>query len=169
MWKIMKIEGLHTCTVARMSQDRRKLDEKTICNCIIPLVNDSPTIPISTLIADMQARFKYKVSYKKAWWVKQMAMQQLYSDFDASYNELQMWVAAMREHVPRTFLNCLNSFFTVCLKNHFLQAETPHYLETIKHISEFSHEYRATSIISCEAWNPYSNMIMDYSTCSSTS
>ena len=29
-----------------------------------------------------------------------MAMEQLYGDFDASYNELQGWIAAIREHVP---------------------------------------------------------------------
>ncbi|PPS06638.1 hypothetical protein GOBAR_AA14009 [Gossypium barbadense] len=91
MWTIRKIEGPHTCTTARMSQDYRKLNAKTICNCIIPLVKESPTIPVSTLIVDLQARFKYKVSYRKAWWVKQIAMQQLYGDFDVSYNELQGW------------------------------------------------------------------------------
>ncbi|PPD96945.1 hypothetical protein GOBAR_DD06046 [Gossypium barbadense] len=40
----------------------------------------------------MQARFKYQVSYKKALWVKQMVMQPLYGDWDASYNELQGWM-----------------------------------------------------------------------------
>ncbi|XP_012472493.1 uncharacterized protein LOC105789672 [Gossypium raimondii] len=74
MWMIRKLEGPHTCTSARMSQDHRKLDAKTICNCIIPLVKESPTIQVSVLIADMQAQFKYKVSYRKAWWAKQMAM-----------------------------------------------------------------------------------------------
>ncbi|XP_052482535.1 uncharacterized protein LOC128036037 [Gossypium raimondii] len=33
-----------------------------------------------------------------------MAMEQLYGDFDASYNELQGWIAAMREHVPGTII-----------------------------------------------------------------
>ncbi|XP_052488020.1 uncharacterized protein LOC128041751 [Gossypium raimondii] len=33
-----------------------------------------------------------------------MAMEQLYGDFDASYNELQGWIAAMREHVPGTVI-----------------------------------------------------------------
>ncbi|PPR92699.1 hypothetical protein GOBAR_AA27973 [Gossypium barbadense] len=44
-WKIRKLEGRHTCTVARMSQDHRKLDAKSICNCIMPLVKDSRIIP----------------------------------------------------------------------------------------------------------------------------
>ncbi|XP_016700027.1 uncharacterized protein [Gossypium hirsutum] len=102
MWMIRKLEGPHTCTSARMSQDHRKLDAKTICNCIIPLVKESPTIQVSVLIADMQARFKYKVSYRKAWWAKQMAMQELYGDWDVSYNGLQGWIAGMHEYVPGT-------------------------------------------------------------------
>ncbi|PPS15684.1 hypothetical protein GOBAR_AA04892 [Gossypium barbadense] len=61
----------------------------------------SPTIPISTLIANMQARFKYKISYGKAWWAKQMAIKQLYCDWDALYNKLQGWITVMREYVPR--------------------------------------------------------------------
>ncbi|PPS12195.1 hypothetical protein GOBAR_AA08449 [Gossypium barbadense] len=34
-----------------------------------------------------------------AWWVTQMVMRELYDDWDALYNELQGWVAAMREYV----------------------------------------------------------------------
>ncbi|KAK5793841.1 hypothetical protein PVK06_035001 [Gossypium arboreum] len=55
MWTIRKIEGSHTCTVARMSQNHRKLDAKIICNCIMPSVKDMSTIPISVLIVNMQA------------------------------------------------------------------------------------------------------------------
>ncbi|XP_017613501.1 uncharacterized protein LOC108458602 [Gossypium arboreum] len=96
-WQIRKLKGCHTCSVGRISQDHRKLDAKSICNCIMPLVKDNPIIPVSTLIADMQAQFQYRVSYRKAWLVKQMAMQQLYGDWDESYNELQGWISAMVE------------------------------------------------------------------------
>ncbi|KAH1064185.1 hypothetical protein J1N35_029172 [Gossypium stocksii] len=39
--------------------------------------------------------WKYRVSYRKAWTTKQMAMEQLYGDWDASYNKLQGWIVAM--------------------------------------------------------------------------
>ncbi|KAK5832074.1 hypothetical protein PVK06_015874 [Gossypium arboreum] len=104
MWKIRKFVGPHTCTSTRMTEDHRKLDSKTICTCIMPMVKDMPTIKISLLIAEMQARFQYRVSYRKAWIAKQIAMEQLYGDFDASYNELQGWIAAMREYVSGTVI-----------------------------------------------------------------
>ncbi|PPR85181.1 hypothetical protein GOBAR_AA35506 [Gossypium barbadense] len=97
MWEIRKFVGPHTCTSIRMTEDHGKLDSKTICTFIMPMVKDMPTIKVSVLIAEMQARFQYRVSYRKAWIAKQMAMEQLYGDFDASYNELQGWIAAMRE------------------------------------------------------------------------
>ncbi|PPR85501.1 hypothetical protein GOBAR_AA35197 [Gossypium barbadense] len=78
MWEIRKFVGPHTCTSTRMTEDHRKLDSK------------------------LSARFQYRVSYRKAWIAKQMVMEQLYGDFDASYNELQGWIAAMREYIPGT-------------------------------------------------------------------
>ncbi|KAK5783008.1 hypothetical protein PVK06_037515 [Gossypium arboreum] len=104
MWEIRKFVGPHTCTSTRMTEDHRKLDSKTICTCIMPMVKDMPTIKVSVLIVEIQARFQYRVSYQKAWIAKQMAMEQLYGDFDASYNELQGWIAAMREYVPGTVI-----------------------------------------------------------------
>ncbi|PPS12863.1 hypothetical protein GOBAR_AA07771 [Gossypium barbadense] len=98
MWEIRKFVGPHTCTSIHMTEDHGKLDSKTICTFIMPMVKDMPTIKVSVLIAEMQARFQYRVSYRKAWIAKQMAMEQLYRDFDASYNELQGWIAAMREY-----------------------------------------------------------------------
>ncbi|KAK5784788.1 hypothetical protein PVK06_039322 [Gossypium arboreum] len=104
MWKICKFFGPHTCTSTRMADDHRKLDSKTICTYIMPMVKDMPTIKVSVLIAEMQAQFQYRVSYRKAWITKQMVIEQLYEDFDASYNELQGWIAAMWEYVSGTVI-----------------------------------------------------------------
>ncbi|XP_017624911.1 uncharacterized protein LOC108468543 [Gossypium arboreum] len=104
MWEIRKFFGPHTYTSTRMTEDHRKLDSKTICTCIMPMVKDMPTIKVSVLIAEIQERFQYRVSYRKEWIAKQMAIEQLYRDFDASYNELQGWIAAMREYVPETVI-----------------------------------------------------------------
>ncbi|KAH1038807.1 hypothetical protein J1N35_040550 [Gossypium stocksii] len=91
-WQIQKLEGRHTCTITYMMQYHQKLDAKSIYNCFKPLMKDMPTISVSVLITDMQAWFQYSVTYRKAWWVKQMAMEQLYSSWDKSYNEIQGWI-----------------------------------------------------------------------------
>ncbi|KAH1113700.1 hypothetical protein J1N35_007078 [Gossypium stocksii] len=63
-----------------------------------------PTIKVLVLIAKMQTQFQYQVSYRKVWIATQMAIEQLYRNFDASYNELQGWIAAMGEYVPETVI-----------------------------------------------------------------
>ncbi|KAK5785677.1 hypothetical protein PVK06_040283 [Gossypium arboreum] len=88
MCEIRKFFGPYTNTSTRMTEDHRKLDSKTICTCIMPMVKDMPTIKDLVLIAEMQARFQYRVSYRKAWITKQIAMEQLYRDFDTLYNYL---------------------------------------------------------------------------------
>ncbi|KAK5770642.1 hypothetical protein PVK06_046795 [Gossypium arboreum] len=83
--------------VGQRFENHRKLDSKTICTCIMLMVKDIPTIKVSVLIAELQVRFQYRVSYQKAWIAKQMTIEQLYGDFDALYNELQGWITAMQE------------------------------------------------------------------------
>ncbi|PPD84680.1 hypothetical protein GOBAR_DD18368 [Gossypium barbadense] len=58
IWEIRKFVGPHTCISTRMTEDHGKLDSKTICTCIMPMVKDMPTIKVSVLIAEMQARFQ---------------------------------------------------------------------------------------------------------------
>ncbi|PPD69220.1 hypothetical protein GOBAR_DD33902 [Gossypium barbadense] len=74
MWEIRKFVGSHICTSTHMTEDHGKLDLKTICTCIMPMI------------------------------AKQMAMEQQYGDYDSSYNELQGWIAAMQEYVLGTVI-----------------------------------------------------------------
>ncbi|PPR87825.1 hypothetical protein GOBAR_AA32867 [Gossypium barbadense] len=46
MWEIRKFVGPHTCTSIRMTEDHGKLDSKTICTFIMPMVKDMPTIKV---------------------------------------------------------------------------------------------------------------------------
>ncbi|PPR90986.1 hypothetical protein GOBAR_AA29695 [Gossypium barbadense] len=96
--------GRHTCTSTRMIDNHRKIDSKAICTYIMPMVKDISTIKVSVLIAKIQARFQYRVSYRKAWIAKQMAMEKLYGDFNALYNKLHEWIAIMREYVLGTVI-----------------------------------------------------------------
>ncbi|KAK5793513.1 hypothetical protein PVK06_034662 [Gossypium arboreum] len=104
MWEMRKFVELHTCTSIHITEYHKKIDSKTICTCIMPMVNDMQTIKVLVLIAEMQARLQYRVSYRKAWIAKHMIMEQLYGDFVASYNKLQGWIATMREYVLETVI-----------------------------------------------------------------
>ncbi|RYR39275.1 hypothetical protein Ahy_A09g044784 [Arachis hypogaea] len=69
-WEIRRYNGKHTCTVGTISQDHGKLDLDTIADAIRPLVELDPSIKVKSVIAEVQYRFNYTVSYRKAWLAK---------------------------------------------------------------------------------------------------
>ncbi|RYR13105.1 hypothetical protein Ahy_B04g070274 [Arachis hypogaea] len=68
-WEIRRYNGKHTCTVGTISQDHTKLDSDTIADAIRPLVEADTSIKVKFVIAEVQSRFNYTVSYRKAWLV----------------------------------------------------------------------------------------------------
>ncbi|RYR52240.1 hypothetical protein Ahy_A06g027160 [Arachis hypogaea] len=70
-WVIRRYNGSHTCTTATISQDHSKLDSITIAEAIKPLVEVDPSLKVKSVIAEVQSKFNYTVSYRKAWLAKQ--------------------------------------------------------------------------------------------------
>ncbi|RYR78441.1 hypothetical protein Ahy_A01g003252 [Arachis hypogaea] len=54
-----------------ISQDHAKLDSDIIADAIRKLVEVDPLIKVKSIIAEVQSRFNYIVSYCKAWFAKQ--------------------------------------------------------------------------------------------------
>ena len=63
-----------------ISQDHAKLDSDTIADAIRPLVEADPSIKVKSVIAEVQSRFNYTVSYCKAWLAKQKAVVKVFGD-----------------------------------------------------------------------------------------
>ncbi|XP_057734013.1 uncharacterized protein LOC130949260 [Arachis stenosperma] len=81
-WEIRKYNGSHTCTRATISQDHSKLDSNTVAEAIKPLVEVDPSIRVKSVIAKVQAKFNYTISYRKAWLAKQKAVESIFSGDD---------------------------------------------------------------------------------------
>ncbi|XP_052118897.1 uncharacterized protein LOC107492580 [Arachis duranensis] len=62
-----------------ISQDHAKLDSDTIADAIRPLVKADPSIKVKSVIAEVQGRFNYTVSYQKAWLAKQKAIAKVFA------------------------------------------------------------------------------------------
>ncbi|RYR45936.1 hypothetical protein Ahy_A07g031705 [Arachis hypogaea] len=62
-WVIRRYNGNHTCTRATISQDHSKLDSTTIAEAIKPLVETDPSLKVKSIIAEVQSKFNYTVSY----------------------------------------------------------------------------------------------------------
>ncbi|XP_052114442.1 uncharacterized protein LOC107480949 [Arachis duranensis] len=90
-WEIRRYNGSHTCTRSTISQDQSKLDSKTVAEAIKPLVEVDPSIKVKSVIADIQSKFNYTISYCKAWLAKQQAVESIFGSWEASYEALPIW------------------------------------------------------------------------------
>nr|XP_025611390.1 uncharacterized protein LOC112704016 [Arachis hypogaea] len=99
-WVIRRYNGSHTCTRAMISQDHSKLDSLTIAEAIKPLVEADPSLKVKSVIAEVQSKFKYTISYRKAWLAKQRAVEKIFGGWEASYEALPIWFEAMCHREP---------------------------------------------------------------------
>ncbi|XP_052114414.1 uncharacterized protein LOC127745585 [Arachis duranensis] len=99
-WEIRRYNGSHTCTRATISQNHSKLDSNTVAKAIKPLVEVDPSIRVKSVIAEVQSKFNYTISYRKAWLAKQKAVESIFRGWEASYEALPIWFEAMCHKEP---------------------------------------------------------------------
>ncbi|XP_072086988.1 uncharacterized protein [Arachis hypogaea] len=87
-WVIRRYNGSHTCTRATISQDHSKLDSITIAEAIKPLVEADPSLKVKSVIAEVQSRFNYTVSYRKVWLAKQKAVEKIFGGWEVDETHL---------------------------------------------------------------------------------
>lgn len=104
MWKISTVDGQHTCTSTALSQDHRKLDSTLISQSTKSLVSNDPSIKVKSIIAHIREKFNYTTSYRKAWIAKNKAIEDVYGNWEQSYNELPQWLMAMKQYLPETVI-----------------------------------------------------------------
>ncbi|XP_015961392.1 uncharacterized protein LOC107485380 [Arachis duranensis] len=78
-----------------ISQDHAKLDSDTIAEAMKSLVESDPSIKVKFIIANVQARFHYTISYRKAWLAKQKSIIKVFGGWEESYQALLMWFSAI--------------------------------------------------------------------------
>nr|XP_025653431.1 uncharacterized protein LOC112749391 [Arachis hypogaea] len=85
-----------------ISQDHAKFDSDTIADAIRLLVEADLSIKVKSIIAEVQFRFNYIVSYPKAWLAKQKFVVKVFGDWEVSYQTLPVWLKAMTAKMPRS-------------------------------------------------------------------
>ncbi|RYQ89452.1 hypothetical protein Ahy_B09g096091 isoform C [Arachis hypogaea] len=78
---------------------------RTITEAIKPLVEADPSLKVKSVIADVQAKFNYTVSYRKAWLAKQKAVEKIFGGWEASYEALPIWFEAMCHKEPSAIVH----------------------------------------------------------------
>jgi len=67
------------------------LDSTQIVSIIFHLVRANPSIHIKSLVVDIKSRYRYTVTYRRAWIAKEKTITMEYGDWDQSYNEVPWW------------------------------------------------------------------------------
>ncbi|CAK8579098.1 unnamed protein product [Lathyrus sativus] len=71
-----------------MAQDHRKLSSEMISHNIRELFNQDASLKVKVIIAHILEKYKYIISYRKAWISKCKAIESLYGNWETSYNDL---------------------------------------------------------------------------------
>ncbi|KAL4271744.1 hypothetical protein GQ457_13G003030 [Hibiscus cannabinus] len=102
IWELSVYNGPHTCCAVGHRQDHPNLDSTIISQTVQPIVQASPKVTVSTLMAHVKSVYHYEPEYKKTWRAKDKALKKLHGDWDASYNELPGWINIMQKYNPGT-------------------------------------------------------------------
>ncbi|XP_025607802.1 uncharacterized protein [Arachis hypogaea] len=78
-----------------ISQDHSMLDSDTVAEAIRPLVKTDSSIKVKFIIAKVQSRFNYTISYQKAWLAKQKSIAKVFSDWEESFQAFLWWLSVM--------------------------------------------------------------------------
>ncbi|XP_020980134.1 uncharacterized protein LOC107641069 [Arachis ipaensis] len=66
-----------------------------VAEAIRPLVETDPSMKVKSIIAEVQSRFNYTISYRKAWLAKQKSIARVFGGWKLSYEALSWWFLAM--------------------------------------------------------------------------
>ncbi|XP_025636537.2 probably inactive leucine-rich repeat receptor-like protein kinase At5g48380 [Arachis hypogaea] len=83
-----------------ISQDHSKLDSDTVAEAIRPLVETDPSIKVKSIIGEVQSRFNYTISYRKAWLAKQKSIAKVFGDWEESFQALPWWLSVIVQKMP---------------------------------------------------------------------
>ncbi|KAF1897740.1 hypothetical protein Lal_00032498 [Lupinus albus] len=84
-----------------------ELDSSELAN--ITYVSEDPGIPVKALVKEIVTRFGYTVTYRKTWTAKQIAMSQIYGDWEGSYKELPRWFNTVQCYAAGTIVRYASS------------------------------------------------------------
>ncbi|GAU43784.1 hypothetical protein TSUD_378090 [Trifolium subterraneum] len=103
-WVIGRISGSHECGPLALSHDHRKLDSNVICHSIESLVRNDLSIKVNDIIAHIKEKFNGTITSRKAWIVKNKAIEKIYGTWQQSYHDLPQWLMVMRSYLPGTIV-----------------------------------------------------------------
>lgn len=103
-FRIVRYNGPHAsnCLGDINSIDHPLLSSDFVCNEIKDLIRADPSLKIRVIVQAVKVKFKYTITYKRAWSAKQKAIASIFGDWEQSYEELPRYMQALKESNPGT-------------------------------------------------------------------
>ena len=98
------IKGPHTCVMTTISQDHNKMNLKLVGKSILAMVEENEQLTTPSFITFVRQKFGYTITYRKAWLEKQWVLEQVYDNWEESYNILPKYLQALQLFVPDTIV-----------------------------------------------------------------
>ncbi|XP_019149647.1 PREDICTED: uncharacterized protein LOC109194108 [Ipomoea nil] len=100
-WKVKKYHAEHTCGVdyTKGGADYN-LTSRVIADYILSKIEGDPQYKIKYIINDVHGHWGVRVGYNKAWYVKVLALENLYGKWDESYNIMPKLLLAIQQTNP---------------------------------------------------------------------
>nr|KYP54080.1 hypothetical protein KK1_000249 [Cajanus cajan] len=83
-----------------ISRDHNKLRSRMISQTIHEIIEADPSTLISIIIAYIKSTMGYTISYKKGWLAKQLAIENIFGNWEESYHKLPSLLQALQLYVP---------------------------------------------------------------------
>ncbi|CAL1399124.1 unnamed protein product [Linum trigynum] len=104
-WSVRKVELVHTCSSTTQPTDHRHLDVDVISEAVKHLVRAQPNLSVLTVQAELKDKFNMQVTYKKAWYGKQRALEKLHGNWEESYDFLQTFLRVVKRKMPTSVIH----------------------------------------------------------------
>lgn len=88
----------HTCIITNPMQDHRKLSSQLICDEILSIISDNPSLKVSTIISHIITRYNYTSSYRKSWIARSKEVETMFGNWDELYKELPKYLVALNHY-----------------------------------------------------------------------
>ncbi|CAL1408570.1 unnamed protein product [Linum trigynum] len=104
-WTVRKSKLVHSCSSTTQPTDHRHLDVDMISEAVKHLVRAQPNLSVLTVQAELKDKFNMQVTYKKAWYGKQRALEKLHGNWEESYDFLQTFLRVVKRKMPTSVID----------------------------------------------------------------
>ena len=101
-WTVRQWNPHHTCDGSEHNVESTQLDVNVIVDAVMHLVRSRPHFRIRLIQDEISHLFQRQISYRKAWYGKQRAMEMTYGNWEESYNKLQDFFNEVQSRNPGT-------------------------------------------------------------------